>query len=187
MGCALNPDDPINKGGAPISPLPKDPMGWAHPQRMDWVPIKDIKPGVFLVSTSDLAVGMHPPNKSGYATRDCQVALGAVYGKPVEFYGPLYHSFTVEGNKLRIAFTHVGKGLTYPKGETLQGFSIAGEDKRFHWASAAIDGQTIVLSCPDVLQPVAARYAWAAVDITWANLFNLDGLPALSFRTDTWK
>jgi len=186
MGAALDPDDPINRGCAPVTPLPKDPKreqpGW--PPRWDWLRIKDVAPNVFLVTVSDLAVGVHPPNKSGYATRDCQVALGAVYGKPVEFYGPLYKSFAVEGGKLRLSFTHVGKGLTAPKGQPLQGFELAEADNKFHWADAVIDGPTVVLSSPDVPAPVAARYAWAPFDITWANLFNLDGLPALTFRTE---
>ena len=142
-------------------------------------------PNTFLVVNSDLAPGVHPPNKSGYGTRDVQVALGAVYGKPVEYYGPWYQSSKVEGAKLRISFTHVGKGLTVPPGQKLQGFLIAGEDKKFRWADAAIDGQTVLLSSPDVPNPVAARYAWTW-PLAWANLFNLDGLPVLGFRTDDW-
>ncbi len=188
MGAALNPEDPVNLGCAPVSPLPKDPPGWqpGWPPRWDWLKIKDIAPNVFLVITSDLATGVHPPNKSGYGTRDCRVALGAVYGQPVEFYGPLYQAVKVEGGKLRLTFMHVGKGLTVPPGQTLQGFMIAGEDKKFHWADAVIEGPTVVLSSPVVPAPVAARYAWAPFDITWANLFNADGLPALTFRTDAW-
>jgi len=185
-GCALDPNNPVNKGAVAFSPLPPNPPGWqpGWPPRWDWLGMMNDNPNIFLVTTSDLATGVHPANKSGYGTRDCQVALGAVYGKPVEFYGPRYHSFTVEGNKLRIVFTHVGKGLTFPKGQALQGFAIAGEDKKFHWAEAVIEGQSIILSSPAVSKPQAARYAWAPFDISWANLFNMDGLPALSFRTE---
>jgi sialate O-acetylesterase len=110
------------------------------------------------------------------------VALGAVYGEPIEYYGPIFQSFKVEGNQLRISYTHLGKGLTIPPNQKLQGFAVAGEDKKWHWADAVIEGQTVVLSSPDVPNPVAARY-WP---FAWANLFNIDGLPASGFRTDSW-
>ncbi len=71
-----------------------------------------------------------------------------------------------------------------PSGEKLQGFELAGADKKRYWADAVIDGATVVLSSPKVPAPVSARYAWGNFDITWANLFNADGLPALTFRTD---
>ena len=39
--------------------------------------------------------------------------------------------------------------------------AIAGEDRAFVWAEARIDGDTVVVSSPQVAKPVAARYAWA--------------------------
>ena len=36
-----------------------------------------------------------------------------------------------------------------------------------------------------VAKPAAVRYAWANA-YPWANLFNKDGLQALTFRTDSW-
>ena len=82
-------------------------------------------------------------------------------------------------------FTHTGKGLAFRNGEALQGFMIAGEDKKFVWADAQIEGETIVVSSKDVPHPSAVRYAWAG-SFPWANLFNMDGLPAQPFRTDNW-
>lgn len=67
--------------------------------------------------------------------------------------------------------------------DTLTGFALAGADKQFQWADATIDGETVVVSSPGVSEPVAVRYAWAGFP-AWANLFNKDGLPPLSFRTD---
>jgi len=66
----------------------------------------------------------------------------------------------------------------------LQGFAIAGADRKFHWAEARIDGDTVVVSSHDVPKPVAVRYAWG--DSPRCNLFNKDGLPASPFRTDDW-
>jgi sialate O-acetylesterase len=89
----------------------------------------------------------------------------------------------VEGDKMRIAFTHVGQGLAFRNGDRLQGFCIAGVDKVFKWADAAIEDDTVVVSSKEVPQPVAVRYAWSQSH-RWANLFNKDGLPAQAFRTD---
>ena len=66
----------------------------------------------------------------------------------------------------------------------MRGFAIAGADRKFHWADARIDGDTVIVSSRDVTNPVAVRYAWA--DSPKCNLFNKDGLPASPFRTDDW-
>ena len=63
-----------------------------------------------------------------------------------------------------------------------QGFAIAGEDKRFVWADAKIEGDTVVVSSPQVEKPVAVRYGWA--DNPVANLYNRSGLPTTPFRTN---
>ena len=139
-------------------------------------------PKTAMVSASDLGSGVHPVNKSGYGRRACRVALGFVYGRDVEIYGPLYASHKVEGGKVRVSFTHVGKGLVFRNGEKLQGFEIAGADGAYQWADAAIDGETVVLASDKVARPVAVRYGWSR-NRTWANLFNKDHLPALTFRT----
>ncbi|MDD5349390.1 MAG: hypothetical protein PHQ12_04185, partial [Chthoniobacteraceae bacterium] len=185
-GCALDPANPVNAGALPFVPLPKDPPAsdyFSGLRHEGYAVMKN--PNTFLVINSDLAPGVHPPTKSGYGTRDLQVALGAVYGKPVEYYGPMFQSVKAEGNKLRVSFTHVGKGLTVPAGQKLQGFCVAGEDKKFRWADAQIDGRTVVVSCAEVPHPVMVRYAltWP---LAWANLFNAEGLPALGFHSDAW-
>jgi sialate O-acetylesterase len=135
-----------------------------------------------MVSASDLGSGIHPQNKSGYGRRACRVALGFVYGRDVAIYGPVYESHKVEGAKVRVSFKHVGKGLAFRGGEKLQGFEIAGADGVYQWADAKIAGATVVLTSEKVAKPVNVRYAWSR-NHPWANLFNKDGLPALTFRT----
>lgn len=142
-------------------------------------------PGTYMVTSTDLGEGNHPLLKSAYGRRGADVALGAVYGKGNEIYGPLYAGHQVEGSNVRVRFTHVGQGLAARHADRLQGFVIAGADKQFHWADAKIDGDTVVVSCSSVPTPVAVRYAWAP-HFPWANLFNKDGLPAQPFRTDDW-
>ena len=89
----------------------------------------------------------------------------------------------IQGNKAILHFSNVGGGLM-AKGDSLKGFAIAGEDKKFVWADAKIEGNTVVVSSDKVAAPVAVRYAWAINPV--CNLYNKEGLPATPFRTDTW-
>ena len=180
-GCAFDPQDPVTSKAEAFAPLPAAvPTDGAfremHIRIMQY-------PNTAMVTASDLGSGIHPSNKAGYGQRAARVALATVYHTPIEYYGPLYASQQVEGSKIRIRFTHVGQGLTFRGGDKLQGFAIAGADKKFYWADATIDGDTVIVSSEKVAEPVAARYAWSEKH-PWANLFNKDGLPALSFSTD---
>ncbi|MGA2867493.1 MAG: sialate O-acetylesterase [Verrucomicrobiota bacterium] len=67
----------------------------------------------------------------------------------------------------------------------LKRFAVAGADKQWHWAEAVIDNDTVVVSSPEVKEPVAVRYAFQ-MNPDGANLYNREGLPASPFRTDTW-
>ena len=66
-----------------------------------------------------------------------------------------------------------------------QRFAIAGEDKKWVWANAVIDGETVLCSSPEIPKPVAVRYAFAQ-NPDGCNLYNNEGLPASPFRTDEW-
>ena len=66
----------------------------------------------------------------------------------------------------------------------MKGFAIAGADRKFVWADAKIDGDTVVVGKDGVSEPVAVRYAWA--DNPVCNLYNKEALPASPFRTDDW-
>ena len=142
-------------------------------------------PNTGMVISSDLGGMTHPVNKSGYGARAAALAHGMVYGKAVEYYGPIYKSHAVEGDKVRIRFTQVGKGLAAAHCDKLQGFVIAGDDQTFYWADAVIDGDSVVVSSPNVAKPASVRYGWSGRR-PWANLFNQAGLPAVPFRTDAW-
>jgi sialate O-acetylesterase len=181
-GCAWDTGDPVTRMADAFAPQPASPnrdqdglYRELHVRIME-------HPNTAMVAASDLGSGVHPLNKSGYGRRACRVALGFVYGRDVEIYGPLYESHAVEGSAIRVRFSHADGGLASRHGDGLQGFEIAGADGAFHWADARIDGQSVVLTSDEVPQPVQARYAWAR-NHPWANLFNTAGLPALTFRT----
>ena len=126
---------------------------------------------------------LHPHRKLEIGQRLALWALGTTYKQPGEYSGPLYRSMRVDGNEMRLQFQHAASGLE-ARGSSLEGFAIAGEDRKFHWAQARIDGDSIVVSSPDVPKPVAVRYAWG--DSPRCNLYNKAGLPASPFRTDDW-
>lgn len=142
------------------------------------------------------AGNIHPRNKQDVGKRLALWALAKDYGKDVVFSGPLYRGLKVEGSTVRVSFDSVGSGLIVGKkdglapvtevsGGKLERFAIAGADKVWQWADAVIDGETVVVSSPEVAKPVAVRYAYSANPVG-CNLYNRDGLPASPFHTDSW-
>jgi len=126
---------------------------------------------------------IHPQNKQEVGRRLALIALAKDYGKETEYSGPEFKRMKVDGGKVRLTFTHIAGGLV-AKGDKLTGFAIAGADRKFEWADAVIDGDTVVVSSPQVPSPVAVRYAWASNPV--CSLYNKSGLPASPFRTDDW-
>jgi sialate O-acetylesterase len=129
------------------------------------------------------AKNLHPPRKAEIGQRLALWALGTTYARKIIYSGPLYDSSQIAGNEVRIRFRHAGGGLE-AQGDALKGFSIAGADRKFHWATARIEGAEIVVSSAEVSAPVAVRYGWAGSPE--CNLYNKEGLPASPFRTDDW-
>jgi sialate O-acetylesterase len=126
---------------------------------------------------------IHPRNKLDVGLRLARWALADTYGMRLEKSGPLYDSFKVEGDKVRISFKHAG-GLKTRDGAAPAGFYVAGADRRFVPAEARIEKGEVVAWSKDVPAPVAVRYAWA--DNPTVNVYNSDDLPASPFRTDDW-
>ena len=125
----------------------------------------------------------HPKNKQDVGARLALAARAIAYGQKIVYSGPIYDSMKIEGDKARISFKHVGGGLV-AKGGELKGFSITCEDRKFVWADAKIDGETVVVWSEQVPKPAAVRYGWAMNPVI--SLCNKEGLPASSFRTDDW-
>jgi len=152
-------------------------------------------PKTGIVVTSDLLLNneerikSHPHNKKDVGKRLALWALAKDYAQPVQYLGPMYQSYSIEGDKVRISFKpeSLGSGLTTKDGGVqVTNFRIAGSDKKcFYPAQAMIEGNTIVVSSPFVSSPASVRYAFTDGAIT--NLINKEGLPAYQFRTDTWN
>ncbi|MCY3011962.1 MAG: sialate O-acetylesterase [Planctomycetota bacterium] len=125
---------------------------------------------------------IHPKNKQEVGRRLSLWALGTVYGQPVAATsGPLPLEQKIRGNEVVISFQHANGGLVASDG-TVKGFLIAGENMEWKSANARIEGNTVIVSSPEVTNPIAVRYAWE--NFPDCNLYNGAGLPASPFRTD---
>ncbi|WP_422926609.1 sialate O-acetylesterase [Singulisphaera sp. PoT] len=128
---------------------------------------------------------IHPRNKQRVAMRLARWALAKDYGIRVAHQSPTYKSFEKQGNKIVLTFDHVGSGLRTIDVSELNGFAVAGVDKKFVWAKAKFVGNDKVEVWADsVSEPTAVRYAWA--DNPVCNVLSKEGLPLTPFRTDDW-
>jgi sialate O-acetylesterase len=125
---------------------------------------------------------VHPRNKQAVGERLARIALANAYGRDIESSGPVFQSMQIEGNTIRLRWSHVGGGLVAKGSDAgeLKTFEIAGNDGKFVPANARIDGDTVVVSSSNVASPVTVRYAWQGFPAE-ANLFNKAGLPAGPF------
>ncbi len=146
-----------------------------------------ILPNVGMVVTMDIGnlKNIHPGNKLDVGNRLASWALAKDYGfLNVAHASPVYRQMQVEGSSIRIMFDNGLMGLT-SFGNDLVGFQIAGADGNFKPAKAYIDdNKTVMVYSPEIPAPVAVRFGWNSTDVT--NLFNVLGLPAAPFRTDSW-
>ena len=171
--------------------------GWAKIREAQTQALDIPGTGMAVITDIGAANDIHPRNKQDVGWRLAQWALHQTYGKKnVVPAGPLFKSQKVEGDSIRLSFNYVVKGLMVGKKTGLEPtmevkagklshFAIAGEDKKWFWAEATIDGETVVVKSSDVPKPVAVRYGYT-MNPAKANLYNKEGIPASPFRTDGW-
>ena len=154
--------------------------------QQNWGLIRDSQRRSLQVTNTGMAVtldigqrdNVHPPDKQTVAARLVLAARALAYGEPtLAFNGPLYRQTTREPGSLRVWFDHA-EGL-HSGGDGLKGFEVAGADGHFVAASASVQGMSVVVSAPEVVEPVQIRYAWES--FTDANLYNGAALPASTF------
>ncbi|MFD1256744.1 sialate O-acetylesterase [Mucilaginibacter terrae] len=162
------------------------------PSESSWAQLREAQLNTLQVPNTGMAVAIdagewndiHPLNKKDVGERLALEARRVAYhDNKVVSSGPIYQSAQVNGNRITITFNHIGSGLTVKGGGELNQFAIAGADKKFVWATAKIEGNTVVVFNDAVANPIYVRYAWAD-NPEGANLYNHEGLPASPFRSD---
>ena len=187
-----------------VNAVPGDD-GWAELREAQAMATQALdKCGMACIIDLGEAEDIHPVRKKEVGERLARLAFANDYGRKLVANGPRYESYKIRGGKVVVSFSDVADGLkVMPSGSfaqarygstderveeaengVLMGFQIAGPDRVWHWADARIEGNEVVVSSPEVPQPVAVRYAWSINPV--CNLFNSEGLPAWPFRTDDW-
>jgi sialate O-acetylesterase len=150
-----------------------------------WKNLKII-PNAGMISALDVGMenDIHFMDKTTLAQRASYWALGHTYGiKGINYRSPELSGMTIEESKVILTFDNAPYLTSYRKPLSL--FEVAGEDQKFYPAIAEIKANQVTVSSDKVSKPVAVRYAYR--EYVKAELYNNDGLPASSFRTDDWK
>lgn len=161
-----------------------------QPQESEWAELREAQTLTLSVPHTGMATiidigeanDIHPKNKLDVGKRLALVALKEEYGQKIESSGPMLQSVKFEGAKVRVQFAHAA-GLKTRDGAAPRGFAIAGESKKWTWADARVEGDSVVLSSATVPNPTQVRYGWA--ENPNVNLYNSAALPAVPFRTDS--
>ncbi len=188
---------PYAPGWKPTNAPTQAVNNWAGLREAQTMTLKLPNTGQAVIMDIGSADNIHPTDKIDVGHRLALAARHVAYGEDIVYSGPTYDAIKIESDKVAVSFKNVNGGLAIlPKpvtregevpvaGDKLTGFSIAGPDKRFVWADAVIDGDKVIVSSPEVKEPVAVRYGWAGY--IECNLYNKDGLPAGPFRSDDWS
>lgn len=164
-----------------IAPHYKQPPQIREAQLKTWQSVKNT--GMVVITDGGDSTDIHPRNKQLPGIRLAKWALAKDYGKKISYSGPVYKSMRVKDNVAILSFDYTDRGLV-SQGGLLTGFVVAGNDQKFHPATAIIKGNAVEVSSPNVGQPVAVRYGWDK--FFRVNLYNAENLPATPFRTDKW-
>jgi sialate O-acetylesterase len=162
-----------------------------QPAESYWAELREAQTMTLTLPKTGMAVthdigefkNIHPLNKGDVGKRLALAAEKVIYNENIVYSGPIYKDMRVDGNRIIINFTNLGSGLVVKNGDMVKYIAIAGADKKFVWASAKVEGDHLVVWNDTVTAPVAVRYAWAESP-DGSNLYNKEGLPASSFRTD---
>jgi len=157
------------------------------PQRLREVQLNTMKviPNSGMAVTLDIGAErfIHPPDKITVGKRLAYWALANTYHfKTLPFSGPVYRSKEIKNGRLQLNFDYAPLGLT-SYGKELNNFRIAGNDNVFYPAKAKIINEGIEVWNDWVKEPLNVRYAFDEWVV--GELYNVEGFPASSFRTDS--
>jgi len=173
---------------AAYHPVDDDPVesAWAELREAQRMTLSLPNTGMAVAIDIGEADNIHPANKEEVGKRLALAAKEIAYHQELVFQGPLFQTMELVGDEIKVSFSHIGSGLIIKdKYGYLKGFTLAGKDKKFQWAKARIEGNSVFVYHPAIKDPVAVRYAWYN-NPEDANLYNMEGLPASPFRTDDW-
>jgi sialate O-acetylesterase len=141
-------------------------------------------PHTAMVVTLDVgeAKNVHPPNKQPVGNRLAYAALATIYKSTTitPWSSPMMDTVTIDGPTVTVKFKHAEGGLTTTDNKPPTAFALAGEDCKYHWATATIKNDTVILTSENVKAPKTVRYAWS--NNPQVNLVNPSQLPAAPFR-----
>jgi sialate O-acetylesterase len=197
---------------APYNAIPKKPgeSTWAELREAQTMTLNLKNTGMAVITDLGDEFDIHPTPKRPVGERLALNALAKTYGQKIVYSGPMYKEVKFDGKKAVITFDSIGGGLVgkemvpeksrnpkapptmhawrvkagAPSTQTILGFTVCGKDKVFHEAKGDIVGNTVVVTSDAVAEPMAVRFGWANHPL--CNLFNVEGLPASPFRTDTF-
>lgn len=160
---------------------------WAELREAQTMALAEPNTGMAVAIDIGDAADIHPRNKQEVGRRLALAARKIAYGEKITHSGPIYKkdSLKIENGGARVFFDYADGGLVSKNGEPLTGFAIAGADKKFYWADARIEGESVFVRSEKVAHPAAVRFGWAGNPS--CNLYNGAGLPASPFRTDDWQ
>ncbi|GAC1597882.1 MAG: hypothetical protein NVS3B8_10560 [Chitinophagaceae bacterium] len=135
-----------------------------EPTESTWAELREVQLQTLSVNNTCMAVAIdlgvakdiHPKNKQDVGVRLALIARSKIYKENIVYSGPIYKGYAVKGDKIQVSFTHTDGGLE-GKGDALNGFTIAGADKKFYWAKAKIEGKKIMVWSDEVTEPLAVR------------------------------
>ena len=166
----------------------------SEPKESSWAELRDAQaaalklPNTGMVCIIDIGetYDIHPKNKMDVGKRLGLAALKVAYNRDLVSKGPTFESMDLKDGSIIVRYNQGTDDLvTKDKYGYITGFSVAGSDKKFYWAKAAIRDNAVFVSCNEVIHPVAVRYAWSD-NPGIIDLYNKSGLPAVPFRTDEW-
>ena len=170
-------------------------------QRLGLADVGDPALTAFLPAYDIQIPGLHPHKKRAHGERAARWALNKVYGTKVNWDTAALVSAEPKGDEMVLTFDKP----VMPDDQSMipRGFSIAGEDGKFHMAHArfkmvkdngawntpnkSCDAKVIHVWSPLVEKPVAVRYGWSTSPMGNLKVHGREWLPLASFRTDSWN
>ena len=149
-----NFDDPITKA-------PLGEGGWAELREAQAAALRE--PKTAMAVTLDMGEGdnLHPRNKREVGRRLALAALQAgVRPRRAGGRADVPDGHARRRRRSACASAGVAGGLQTSDGAPPRGFLIAGADRVWHPAVARIERDVVIVSSPDVREPLAIRYGW---------------------------